>query len=72
MDADLALVAITHRDCARLFVAAGGEGFGGLLLFDGEASLAEGLDDEVGELDGGLGSGGEELSWFVSDVVPRK
>ena len=40
VDADFALVAIAHGDRARLFVAAGGDGFGGSLLFDGEALLA--------------------------------
>lgn len=47
VDADFGFVAIAHGDRARLFVAAGGDCFGGLLLFDGEASLAEGLDDGV-------------------------
>jgi hypothetical protein len=39
MDADFTLVAIAHGDCARLLVAAGGDGFVGPLLFDGEAAL---------------------------------
>lgn len=39
MDADFALVTIAHGDCARLLVAAGGDGFVGSLLFDCEAPL---------------------------------
>jgi hypothetical protein len=47
VDADFGFVAIAHGDCARLFMAAGGDCFGCCLLFDGEAALAEGLDDGV-------------------------
>ena len=61
MDTDLAFVAVSHGDGAAFFVAAGSDGCSCALLFDGEASLAEDLDDWVGEFDLLLRGGGEEL-----------
>lgn len=72
MDADFTLIAIAHGDCEEFFVAAGGYGCGGLGLFDGEATLAEGEDDGVGEFDGGLGGGGEELGGLLVDSFIKR